>query len=79
MSGEDRDFLFYFKEFPQAFAQENNNCLAGGEDQGIEEDPSSQLVNSQHLTELQTLGNISQLKDYADTLLQMLSKAGAEV
>lgn len=78
MSGVGRHNLLYFKVFPQAFAQENNNCVMGIEGQGTGGNLSSQLASPSGSQSHRHSVNVSPLKKCLASLLCKLSKAGTE-
>lgn len=78
MSGVGRHNLLYFKVFPQAFAQENNNCVLGNEGQRTGGNLSSQLASPSGSQSGRHSVNVSPLKKYLVLLLCKLSKAGTE-
>lgn len=78
MSGVGRHNLLYFNVFPQAFAQENNNCVVGNEGQRIGGNISRQLASPSGSQSHRHSVNVSPLKKYLALLLCKLSKAGTE-
>lgn len=78
MSGVGRHNLLYFKVFPQAFAQENNNCVMGIEGQGTGGNLSSQLASPSGSQSHRHSVNVSPLKKCLASLLCKLSTAGTE-
>lgn len=78
MSGVGRHNLLYFKVCPQAFAQENNNCVMGIEGQGTGGNLSSQLASPSGSQSHRHSVNVSPLKKCLASLLCKLSTAGTE-
>lgn len=81
MSGVGRHNLLYFSVFPQAFAQENNNCVVGNEGQRTGGNISRQLPSpssSQRLPASQTLRKCQPIEKVLSLTAVQLSKAGTE-
>lgn len=78
MSDVGRHNLLYFNVFPQAFAQENNNCVVGNEGRRTGGNISRQLASPRGSQSHRHSVNVSTLKKYLALLLCKLSKAGTE-